>query len=60
MAEQEDFSKEQYRQEMQKVSEAALGLEMTNHVKACADCTKILLEANQKVLLHMEQVNNLR
>lgn len=55
-----DMSKEQYKKNMSEVLEASLGLEITNHVQNCPGCTKILLDANSKVMAHMSEVNKLR
>lgn len=55
-----DMTKEQYSKNMKDVSESSLGFELTNHVQNCPDCTKILMDANSKVMAHLTQVNKLR
>lgn len=55
-----DKTKEEYKQDMLEVSEAALGLELVNHIQSCPACTKILTDANAQVMKHMSETDKLR
>ena len=55
-----ELNRNQYENEMKKVSESSLGLELANHCANCKQCYEMLDDAQQKAVKHMLEVNSLR